>query len=191
VTRLVVIGVGNPWRRDDGVGPTVVDALRGRFPGVRLAVCDGEPTTLIDLWSGADLAVVVDAARGVAGGAGTIHRLGRCGRTLGGPVGTHAVDLGDAVALARALDRLPAALLLYAVQVEDVRPGFGLSPAVAAAVHRLAAELARLLDPLARPGPTGAGHAEAPNDPGAAPARVRGRVSRHRGGGHRPPGVRR
>ncbi|GAA1971237.1 hydrogenase maturation protease [Catenulispora subtropica] len=61
----VVIGVGNTYRRDDGAGPAVVRALAATpsaLPGhARLAVCDGEPTRLIDLWRGADLAIVVDA----------------------------------------------------------------------------------------------------------------------------------
>ena len=39
---VVVIGVGNPMRGDDGVGPAVVEEL-GRVPAVvELVVCDGE-----------------------------------------------------------------------------------------------------------------------------------------------------
>jgi len=63
---IAVLGVGNPDRGDDGVGPAVVAALAalaGRLPGdVRLAVLDGEPSRLVDAWSAAALAVVVDAA---------------------------------------------------------------------------------------------------------------------------------
>ncbi len=61
--RTVVIGVGNELRRDDGIGPAAVTRLRdlqavdSTLVGVILAVCDGEPTRMIDLWTGADLAV--------------------------------------------------------------------------------------------------------------------------------------
>ena len=62
--RVVVIGVGNDFRRDDGAGPAVVASLRGRVPpGVELVLTDGEPTRLIEAWAGAALAIVVDAVR--------------------------------------------------------------------------------------------------------------------------------
>ena len=45
----VVIGIGNPYRRDDGVGPALIEALETTgLPGVRLVAADGEPAALID-----------------------------------------------------------------------------------------------------------------------------------------------
>ena len=81
---VVVIGVGNEFRRDDGAGPAVVARLRDLAPpGVRLVITDGEPTRLIDAWAGAALAVVVDAvrARVAPAGDGPSFR----GRPAGGP----------------------------------------------------------------------------------------------------------
>ena len=52
-----------PW---DGTAPpeAVVTSLRDRVPpGVKLVLTDGEPTRLIEAWTGAALAVVVDAVR--------------------------------------------------------------------------------------------------------------------------------
>ena len=61
---MVIIGVGNEFRRDDGIGPEVVARLRDQVPAtVELLVSDGEPARLIEAWSGAKLAVVVDAVR--------------------------------------------------------------------------------------------------------------------------------
>ncbi|SFK77707.1 hydrogenase maturation protease [Geodermatophilus ruber] len=57
-----VIGIGNEFRRDDGIGPALVARLAARgLPGVRLTVSDGEPTHLLEAWAGRELAVVVDA----------------------------------------------------------------------------------------------------------------------------------
>ena len=43
-SRVVVIGVGNEFRHDDGIGPAVVARLRGQAPAaVDLLVSDGEP----------------------------------------------------------------------------------------------------------------------------------------------------
>lgn len=60
--RVLVIGVGNPLRGDDGIGPAAVEALRGRVPqDTVLVVSDGEPARMLDLWRGADTVVVVEA----------------------------------------------------------------------------------------------------------------------------------
>ena len=57
-----MIGVGNEFRRDDGAGPAVLASLRDRVPpGVDLVLTDGEPTRLIEAWTGAAVAVVIDA----------------------------------------------------------------------------------------------------------------------------------
>ncbi|WP_344439772.1 hydrogenase maturation protease [Kitasatospora nipponensis] len=145
--RITVIGVGNEYRRDDGVGWAVVtrlmaDARHRPLPGgTALRVCDGDPARLIALWEGTDLAVVVDAAHAHPGRPGRVHRLeldgGPWSRTSG-TTSSHGLGLGEAVELARALDRLPGRLVVYAVEGADTGPGTGLSEPVAAAVDPLA-----------------------------------------------------
>jgi hydrogenase maturation protease len=140
----VVIGVGNEFRRDDGAGPAVVGRLRGRVPAeVELVITDGEPTRLIEAWTGAALAVVVDAVR-VSGphppDPGQIHRfvVDRPGPGTGQAASSHGFGLGDAIALAMALDRMPARLIVHAIEAADLAQGPGLTPAVAAAVDVVA-----------------------------------------------------
>ena len=146
--RTVVIGVGNLFRHDDGVGPTVVALLRARTTGAEFLTCDGEPTTLIEAWSDAGRAVVIDAARSPEGAPGHVFRFvtDHPAATRAGIAASHAADLGDTVALARALDRMPASLFVYTVQVDDVSFGTGLSAPVAAAAQRLADEIAAVID---------------------------------------------
>jgi hydrogenase maturation protease len=139
----IVIGVGNEFRRDDGAGPRVIDRL-GNLAGVRMAICDGEPARLIGLWEDADLAVVVDAVRGEQ--PGRLHELDL--DTVGqhhhrGSSSSHALGIEAAVELAQALDRLPARLVILAVEGADFNLGLGLSPPVAAALPELAARVAR------------------------------------------------
>ena len=58
----VVIAIGNEFRRDDGAGPAVLRQLRDLVPsGVDLVLSDGEPARLVEAWTGAALAIVVDA----------------------------------------------------------------------------------------------------------------------------------
>ena len=144
--RTVVIGVGNPYRRDDGVGPAVIGRLRDRTPtGVRLDESDGEPSQLLELWADADFAIVVDAVRTIDGRPGRIHRR-QVGRPVGAAASSHRIDLGDAVALAAAVDRLPGTLLLYGVEVVDTSYGSGLTPAVETAADEVAAAIAARLN---------------------------------------------
>ena len=137
--RVVVIGVGNSFRCDDGVGPAVaaaVDALA--TPGVRVATAV-EPSELLDAWAGADLAIVVDAATGEPSAPGRILRCTRDQLVAAPTVSSHGVDLATVVALGEALDRMPGRLVLFAVEVADTGYGVGLTRKVAAAVARSAA----------------------------------------------------
>jgi hydrogenase maturation protease len=129
----VVIGVGNPLRRDDGLGPAALTRMEGFVPEHTVLVpLDGEAARLVEAWTGKDVAIVVDATRSGAE-PGTIRRVvvgeGRtpCG---GSPASTHALDLCEAVELARVLGRLPGRLVLYGMEGADFGEGAGLSPEV-------------------------------------------------------------
>ncbi|MGW9079886.1 hydrogenase maturation protease [Streptomyces kronopolitis] len=159
--RIAVIGLGNDYRHDDGVGWEVVArlALRGKqrpLPrGTRLMRTDGDPTRLIGAWEGVHLAVVVDAAHTHPARPGRVHRLRLAGDlppTRPGGTSSHGFALGDTLQLARTLGRLPGELLVYAVEAADTSLGTGLSPQVAAAVGPL---VQRIEEDLVRHVPAG------------------------------------
>ncbi|MEU6394660.1 hydrogenase maturation protease [Streptomyces sp. NPDC046939] len=145
-TRIAVIGVGNEFRRDDGVGCAVVARLRQRArsrplpPGTELRTCDGDPGRLIGLWEGADLAIVVDAAHAHPSSPGRVHRVALEADALGVAHSTssHGLGLGEAVELARMLDRLPGRLVVYAVEGADHSLGDAMSDVVRRTVAPLA-----------------------------------------------------
>ncbi len=143
----VVIGIGNEHRRDDGFGPAVIARLLGlptaREAGLRLAVSDGEPARLIEAWSGAELVVLVDTARGGAP-AGAWAELNVAEIVDWPATSSHRVSLVDTIALARALDRLPPTVVVLAAVGADFGYGTGLSPALAEAVEPVAARAAQL-----------------------------------------------
>ncbi|NIK59151.1 hydrogenase maturation protease [Kribbella shirazensis] len=139
--------MGNEYRRDDGIGPALVAALEDRrLPGVTLLVSDGEPARLIDDWAGVPLAIVVDAVLCEPSAPGEFYRtdvpihehqhdpgLERRPHSAG----SHSLGIPDALRLARAVDRLPHRLVVYAVEAADVTFGTDLSAPVAAALPRL------------------------------------------------------
>jgi hydrogenase maturation protease len=148
--RAVVIGVGNLYRRDDGIGQALVAAVGElQLPGVVLTVLDGEPSQLLDAWSGADLAVVVDAVLCDPPEPGRIHRTTLDSAAPGPAASTHGLGIPDAVRLAEALNRAPQRLVVFAVEAADIGFGLGLSPAVAASLP----ELTRAVQAELAPGP--------------------------------------
>jgi hydrogenase maturation protease len=141
---VVVIGVGNEFRRDDGAGPAVVDRLRALVPpGVELVVTDGQPTRLLEAWTGAALAVVVDAVRAEPPRPGATHRfvMDRPAAGARRTSSSHGFGLDEAIALALALDRMPGRLIVHAIEAADLTQGTGLTPPVAAAVGIVAAAI--------------------------------------------------
>jgi hydrogenase maturation protease len=151
--RTVVVGVGNEFRRDDGAGPAVIARLRALQPGdaglsgVTLALSDGEPGRLIDLWEGTSLAVVIDTVRDTARPPGHTCQLaaGVLASRADGAASSHGIGLGDTVELARALGRLPERLTVLAVVGRDFGFGAGLTAEVAAAVAELVEQVREIV----------------------------------------------
>jgi hydrogenase maturation protease len=139
---VVVVGLGNAYRGDDGVGVAVAERLRGRA-GVEVVTSEQEPSRLLETWVGADLALVVDA---VSSGAepGTVHRFDATERRVPTTVfrgSTHALGVSEVIELGRALGRLPGRVIVYGVEGERFTAGNELSPTVAAAIEPLVSEL--------------------------------------------------
>lgn len=142
----LILCIGNPARTDDGVGPAVAQQLREAHPELAITECGGEAIELLDLWSEAERAIVVDA---VLTGAqpGTIHLLDVNVHELplSSRTSSHGVGLAEAVELGRALGRLPGRLTVVGVEASDLGPGMELTPAVAEAVPAAAGWVLREL----------------------------------------------
>ncbi|GAB3017616.1 hydrogenase maturation protease [Mycobacterium bourgelatii] len=154
----VVIGLGNRYRRDDGVGVAAATALKAALktlvlPDVHVLTDITDPMSLVEHWSGARLALVIDAAIATPATAGRVRRcaLGDIAASRG--LSSHAVDIVGAHALAQALGRAPDALVVFTVDAVDTGHGPGLTDQVAAAVPevvRMAVE--EITRPVASPG---------------------------------------
>lgn len=142
--RRVLIGVGNEWAGDDGLGPVIVRQAAERLPeDVRVLELDGEPGRLLDAWADAALAVVVDAAR--LDGRSFVVRDGHDLAVDHRSTSSHGIGLRDAVALGAATNRLPGRLVVVAVGGADFGTGRGLGPAARAHASAAVAEVERLL----------------------------------------------
>jgi hydrogenase maturation protease len=142
--KSLVVGIGNPDRGDDGIGPLVARQLVGCAPpDVRITERAGDVLALIEDWAGYDTVILIDAA---APGAtpGSIHRIDLMTTELPTDISlssTHAFGVGNAVSLARTLGLLPRSLVVYAIEGANFEPGAHLSPNVAAAAEEVAAHV--------------------------------------------------
>ncbi len=147
----IVLGLGNPLRGDDGIGPRVIQELQRRgLPEGCLAMDAGTGgLDLLHLMEGWDRVVVVDAAE-VQRQPGHFVRFSPEEVQLlqsDGRLSSHDAGLADVLALARALDRSLPRIVVFAVQPRAMGWRQGLSAAVEA---RLPALVDAVMDELQR-----------------------------------------
>jgi hydrogenase maturation protease len=144
MTKALVVGIGNPDRGDDGIGPLVARGLVGRAPpDVTIIERAGDMLALMEDWAGYEIVILIDAA---APGAtpGRIHRIDLLTTQLPTDMSfssTHAFGVGNAVGLARTLGLLPRSLVVYAIEGLNFEPSVHLSPNIAAAVEKVVAQV--------------------------------------------------
>ena len=142
-TPVVVIGIGNTYRSDDGVGLAVADKLaQSAPPGVRVHAGVTDLSALLDAWAGAELGVVVDATVSSGAVPGRIRRFTSDAVAAARTTSSHGLDVARALELGEALGRNPSRVVLYTVDVVEVGYGVGLTAEVAAAVPEVVAVIA-------------------------------------------------
>lgn len=136
---VLVLGLGNPLRGDDGIGPRVVAELEGRGLPEGVKALDGGigGLDLLQIIEGWDRVVIVDAVD-VAGAAAELApghfvrftpdqaRLSESGQRFS----FHHAGLAEVLALAHALDRPLPRIVVFGVQPHRIGWGHGLSPDV-------------------------------------------------------------
>ena len=128
--RKLVIGMGNEWRGDDGVGLLVARRLRAMaLSGVAVRELGDDPTRFLEAWVEADSLYLVDAL--CSGSApGTVRRWDVCKDPIATRIfrlSTHGTTVVDAVELARALKRLPRRLVIFGIEGKGFAMGCGVS----------------------------------------------------------------
>lgn len=139
--QVLVIGLGNPDRGDDGIGIRVAEALASDLPpGVALKTRTGDMLGLIDDWEGYQRVLCIDAAAPM-GVPGRIHRIDTAREALPtapGLASSHGIGLPETLALARTIGKAPDILVVFAVEGASFEAGAPLTPAVAGAVAKVA-----------------------------------------------------
>lgn len=142
---IVIIGIGNEFRGDDGAGLAAAELLKAeKLTGVETKKLSGEGALLLDAWQGYETSIVIDAARGGAI-PGTIHKFDIFDKPL--PRGmfnscsSHAFSLVEAIEMGKMLGTLPKNLIVYGIEGKSFSMGLGLSDEIQEGVRKLVAQL--------------------------------------------------
>jgi hydrogenase maturation protease len=152
VNATVVIGLGNPLMRDEGVGLFVVRDLetrKERFPGVDFIEAGASALGSLHSMAGRRKAIFVDCAF-MGERLGAIRRFSpdeaRSIKRLAG-FSLHEGDLLKSIQLSRNLGECPGEIVIFGIEPAVVEMGEGLSPLLAdrlpAYVAAVEAELER------------------------------------------------
>jgi len=116
--------LGNPILGDDSVGFRVIQQLRAGFsrPGLTLMESGASGLGLLDLVTGYDKVIIVDAIQTEGGQVGEIYRLNT--KNFGGAhhlASSHGISLATALELGKRLRiALPQQIIILAIEVVDV-----------------------------------------------------------------------
>jgi hydrogenase maturation protease len=124
------VGVGNEYRQDDGIGLFIARHLGLlQLPCTLTVETRRDATRLMDIWQEADIVFVFDAVYS-GGEAGAVYRLDAVKEPLADnpfQLSTHRLGIVEAVELSRALNQLPAELILFGIEGKNFGQGKRLS----------------------------------------------------------------
>lgn len=138
--KTLLIGIGNEYRSDDGIGLIIVRQIqKKRILSIIVKEASGEGTALMEAWQGFQNVLIVDA---VSSGAtpGTIFKINAKKETV--PIeffhySTHAFSVAEAVELARTMNSLPPNFMIYGIEGKTFAAGVDISPPVKEAANQV------------------------------------------------------
>ncbi len=136
--KILVVGVGNSWRHDDGIGPHVIDILNQQsFEAADLLDGGIDGMALLDKLTPYDYAIIVDAVN-MGEVPGTIKAFSAQEAKLitSDALSTHGFGLAELVMLMAELE-IETQIKIIGVQPLDIEFGEGLSPEVEANTDKI------------------------------------------------------
>lgn len=142
--RILIVGIGNQFRGDDALGFAVIKELQGTLPAnIEMREFEGDGVALMQLWQGYDTVILTDCV--VSGAAvGTLFRLDPLEQRMPARFfrsSSHLFGIAEAVEMARALNQLPAKIIIFGVEGSGFDAGTAMSPPVAKAVDLIANQI--------------------------------------------------
>jgi hydrogenase maturation protease len=117
---ILIIGIGNENRGDDAIGLFIARNFKSLgLPGVCVKYHTGESTSLLTCWQKAHIVILLDAVK-TDSSPGKIFRFEIPGQSIPprffSNFSTHQFGIQEALALGKALNQLPARLIIYGIE---------------------------------------------------------------------------
>ena len=141
---VLVIGIGNEYRSDDGIGLVVARKIRERsIASVVVKEESGEGASLMEAWQGYESIILIDA---VSSGKtpGTIVKIDAREKKVPANFffhSTHAFSIAEAIELARAMKTLPPRLFVYGIEGKNFSSGIQVSRPVQKSVEQVVEQI--------------------------------------------------
>ena len=143
-SNIVVLGIGNPLRRDDGLGIRIIGEMRkdDRYAGIEIIDGGTSPDLLSLLDENVGKLVIVDALRS-GSKPGTIYRLEINESNIAddGPASVHGLGVLDSLKMMRKLGIRAPAVVIIGVEPADTSHGLHLSPEIEALLPQVLAKI--------------------------------------------------
>ncbi len=143
VSRVAIIGIGNPMMADDGIGPRLISELQGSVPGVDLIDMGTGGMQLVHVLAGYDSVLIIDSAdMGLAPGESRVFSpddVVSFKETRA--YSLHDWDLMRSIEISRQLGEAPRDILILAIQPGCLEMREGLSPEVERGIARCVEEV--------------------------------------------------
>lgn len=147
---ILIVGAGNEFRSDDGVGPLVAKKLGQLFHDrVRIRRCIKDGTELLELCKGHKCVYLIDAVKSGCA-PGKIFRFDAnrdvLSREAFSCYSTHAFNVAEAVELARSMGCLPEKLVVYGIEGKCFDEGPDFSDEVKSVIAEVIIRIKREID---------------------------------------------
>lgn len=140
--KTIILGVGNPILRDDGVGIHVSRQLKQRITDPTITIDEAYTggMNLLDMMLGYDKAILIDTVNITNASDGEVRRFPLCDASSAHSYNPHDVSLQEALSLAEKLGerRIPRDIVVIGIVVKKMPLQFGehLSEAIANAIPK-------------------------------------------------------
>ena len=138
--KTLLIGIGNEYRSDDGIGLIIVRQIQKKqISSITVKEASGEGTALMKTWQRFQNVLIVDA---VSSGAkpGMIFKIDASKEIMQAKFfhySSHAFSVAEAIELARTMNTLPPKFLVYGIEGVNFTAGVDISPPVKEAANQV------------------------------------------------------
>lgn len=149
--KTLILGIGNPLRGDDAVGIEAANNIKKFFSDndidIDVKIVSTTNIDILDIISGYDKVVIIDAVKTASGNLGRVHVLRAKHLKSSQHHTIHNIDLGTTLEIGRALGMKIPEITIYGIAVgcenEDFRQGMskGVKAAVPAVTKKILKEV--------------------------------------------------